>query len=286
MPHYTNDNGYDVAIHSDFLIHWTGKDIEETHNSNSWDDGIYSKTDCPALINDYIRRLKDILKYGFWMTHDTVQYEQIAEAPPVPQTCFTELKLSQARKHARQYGRLGIGVKRLYVLDRGGRPVIYYGMGDSRLNGFKDDTLHRGDPFLEACKTDLNDKALLNFFKPMQDARPLNYSLYGESEWRILGHDPKRAKAKCPKDFPEYYDRLSGTQRDKLKCLLPLDSEDLTDYKAEPWLGMIIYPSLKVKHAARADEAINKRIKEIIQKQRTEKNMWPIELDLDACRNF
>jgi hypothetical protein len=59
--------GFDYSIHSDFLIHWTGKDIDEN---------------------------------------------LIIDVPAVPQTCFTELKLSQSRAHAREYGRLGIGGKR------------------------------------------------------------------------------------------------------------------------------------------------------------------------------
>jgi hypothetical protein len=39
--------------------------------------------------------------------------------------CFTEIRLSQAQTHAKQYGKLGIGFERDFIMDKGGRPVIY-----------------------------------------------------------------------------------------------------------------------------------------------------------------
>ena len=29
---------YDYAVHSDFLIHWTGKDIDDAHHPKWWED--------------------------------------------------------------------------------------------------------------------------------------------------------------------------------------------------------------------------------------------------------
>ncbi|MGH9819679.1 MAG: abortive infection system antitoxin AbiGi family protein, partial [Pyrinomonadaceae bacterium] len=96
--------------------------------------------------------------------------------PATPKVCFTELKLSESRKHARQYGRLGIGVKRPFLFRRSGRPLLYYGFHEWTKN----------DKFLEACAKELQNKDLLNFFKPMNSSETLNYDLYGESEWRII----------------------------------------------------------------------------------------------------
>jgi hypothetical protein len=31
--------------------------------------------------------------------------------PSIPKVCFTELKISESRNHARRYGRLGIGLR-------------------------------------------------------------------------------------------------------------------------------------------------------------------------------
>src|SRR5690606_5826187 len=91
--------------------------------------------------------------------------------PQTPKTCFTELKISQSRAHARNYGRLGIGVKRPFLFTRYGRPVAYY--------GFRQETIN--DKFLETCEKELSDKSLLNFFKPMNSSNILNYDYYSES---------------------------------------------------------------------------------------------------------
>lgn len=282
--HYTNDIGYDFAIHSDFLVHWTGKDIEEKYNPY-WDNGIYSRIhedSEKSLLNNYLERLRDILKYGFWMIKDGNNLDNPnLNATATPQTCFTELKLSQARRHARQYGRLGIGVKRGYLLERGGRPIIYYGFKDTNHN----------DPFVEACQKNFTDRALLNFFKPMNKPNdPLNYALYAESEWRIICKNngslyttnQTHQTVDTQSMHPDYFASLTNLQKSKLEYLLPLTN----------WLGIIIYPSLSVKKAASDTSTaigreIQQEIKKLVQTNHPiEKGIWPIEVDLDACRNF
>jgi len=55
---------------------------------------------------------------------------------------------------------------------------------------------------------------------------------------------------------------------------------------------MIIYPSLDVKNKAQQDDSTGikqqiKRIKDLDdQGNRVENKNWPIEIDLDACRNL
>jgi len=261
---------YDYAIHSDFLIHWTGKygDIDTGLDWYTTHDK--SKTTHEET-NKYLERLHNILKYGFWMTHDTQSYPEL-ELPTVPkvaQTCFTELRVSQARKHAKNYGRLGIGVKRYFLFSRGGRPVVYHNFG--RKDKVK-------DPFYEACNK--LDPHLLNYFKPMNSTNTLNYDLYAESEWRILcaDSDLNAVKAKKPTAEAQYYQQLNESQQKILKYLLPIDD----------WLGLIIYPSLDVKKQTYTYEngAIRKLIEEIVNRQSVEKGIWPIEVSLDACRNF
>lgn len=148
---------YDYAVHSDFLIHWTWKDIDSLYDQD-WcrPDKDKSKTTDEAT-KRYLYRLYDILNFGLWMTEEIespFKFDGISiPIPPTPKTCFTELKLSESRKHAKLYGRLGIGVKRPFVFNRFGRPVVYYGF-------------HRNpakDIFLRQCVRELNDKNLLNF---------------------------------------------------------------------------------------------------------------------------
>jgi len=105
----------DYAIHSDFLIYLTGKDIDSVYDQQ-WHQSDKSKTNKNCdVAGHYCKRLYDILQFGLWMTEENdppfcFNGTSIL-VPPTPKTCFTELKLSESRKHARQYGRLGIGVK-------------------------------------------------------------------------------------------------------------------------------------------------------------------------------
>jgi len=309
---------FDYAIHSDFLIHWTGRDIDDKYHEK-WDESESGKSETDKKCTDlYVERIHNILKYGLWMTEKqegSICFDGTSVSiPKTPSTCFTELKLSESRKHARLYGRLGIGVKRHFLFDRWGRPLIYY----------LREKLEK-DIFLKTCASALNrvdkdeneikKKSLLNFFKPMNSSDTLkNYDLYSESEWRIIYFkellseivsknsdntnermaiiDPRNCKNK--KEHA-YFNNLTCEEKKKLKYLIPLDG----------WLAMIIYPSLNVKNEAqkyikenKKDGEIKyklndiqkeiKRIKNIpnVEGKKIEGGNWPIEVDLDACRNF
>jgi len=270
----------DVAVHSDFLIHWTGKDFDDpekwrTQNSSTIEG------DTP-LGRAYVERLRSILEHGLWLTVEPetmLKTEHIDTAiPSTPKVCFTELKLSESRTHAKRYGRLGIGVKRPYLVIRNGRPVSYV------CYHFQDEK----DPFFHACTKDLSDSRLLNFFKPMNSSRELNYDLYGESEWRILffEHLLEEGLLLDPRDPANtkeyaYFQSLSPNDQERLHYLARLDG----------WLSIIIYPSTSVKNAAMADSGVRSALKIIKDNledhgNRVEGGNWPIELNLDACRNF
>lgn len=274
---------YDYAVHSDFLIHWTGKDIDSVYDQQ-WHQSDKSNTNKNCDVADrYLKRLYDILQFGIWMTEENDPpfcfNGTSIPVPPTPKACFTELKLSESRKHARQYGRLGIGVKRPFVFTRFGRPVVYYGSDPAN------------DIFFKHCTQKLADKNLLNFFKPMNSTTTLNYDFYSESEWRILYFEEllnkKQKLVIDPRDSQNtkehaYFQSLKPNEQAKLKYLIPLDG----------WFAMIIYPSLDVKNKAQQDKKHNiqteiKKIKELPdQGNRVEGGNWPIEVDLDACRNF
>jgi len=265
-------------IHSDFIIHWTGKkDIDDKDGSDEL----------------YIRRLKDILKYGLWMARDEKPEKldingRVLEKPLMVKTCFTELKLSESRMHAEKYGRLGIGVKRYFLFDRLGSPMVY--VQHETQNLFF-------PPYSDWLVKSQEGKHLLCFFKHMCSSKdhPLVYDNYNESEWRIVYSesirklllDEKREDVvslfkdpKDPEDIErhEYYKQLKGNK--KPEYLLPLD----------PWLAIIIYPNLQVKKKSIEDTEIRKRLKEIANRSHVtgcpERTHPPIELDLDACHNF
>jgi hypothetical protein len=282
--------GYDYAVHSDFLIHWTGKDIDEELQPNWYDVHHYSRTD-PQVDERYLSRLRDILTYGLWMTEEGERKFGVGSKeitiPAVPKCCFTELKLSESRRHAARYGRLGIGVKRPFLFQRFGRPLAYFGFGEQSHN----------DRFLEACSQGLQNLQLMNFFKPMNsDPRKLTYELYAESEWRLLFFDELLRERKIinPRDSSNakehaYFNSLTPQQQTILKFLISLDG----------WFAMIIYPSLTVKNQAQWDTScsITEQIERLKSDPRDRANRveargkpgwgnWPIELDLDACRHL
>lgn len=276
-------DGYDIAVHSDFLIHWTGKDIDKERHPSWGDDHHHSRTSF-EVVELYLKRLKDIVTYGLWMTEEGERKFAIGSneitAPSIPQCCFTELKLSESRRHAQSYGRLGIGVKRPFLFSRLGRPLAYFGFGEH----------NHQDKFLEACASDLQDKALLNFFKPMNSTKgKLNYDFYSESEWRILLFQELLSARLIvdPRDSGNtkehaYFQSLSAEQQARLKYLIPLDG----------WFSMIIYPSAQIKNAVRCrtENGIEDEIRRIKTANdhgnRVEGGNWPIEVDLDACRHF
>ena len=103
------------SVHSDFLIHWTGDDIDKDYDSNWWQSNKSEPN--KAIIEPYLRRLKYILRYGLWMNQEKgfVEFNgKKIKIPSVARACFTELRLSEARKHAQKFGRLGIGFKRFF----------------------------------------------------------------------------------------------------------------------------------------------------------------------------
>lgn len=274
----------DYAIRSDFLVHWTGKDIDANYDSDWYSHRNTKVLRDTEIANAYIKRLRDILRFGLWLTEESDVLFKAGDndvlIPCTPKVCFTELKLSESRNHAKHYDRLGIGVKRPYAFVRNGRPLAYFGFHTDINN----------DAFLKGCASDLADKSLLNFFKPMNSSSDLNYDLYSESEWRILFFkdllerglliDPRDSKNK--REYT-YFKSLSEFKQDKLKYLAPLDG----------WLSLIIYPSLWTKNMAKQDakheiqSEIN-RIKGNLTDHgnRVEGGNWPMEMDLDACRHF
>jgi hypothetical protein len=267
---------YDSAIHSDFLIHWTGKDID-SRLAATWATQDKSKTDT-QVSGLYYQRLLDTLDYGLWMTIEPGEKYGSISLPDTAKCCFTELKLSQSRAHAKQYGRLGIGFKRPFLFERLGKPVSYFGYYKDRSD----------DRLLQSCDKQLTDRRLMHYFKPMNSSETLNYDLYGESEWRILPFEELIDSKKIinPRDSRNekhhaFFKSLSPKAQEKLGYFIPLDG----------WFAMLIFPSLEAKNDAQRSPEIRNRISEIKDDlsdhgNRVEDRNWPIEISLDACRNF
>ena len=102
-------------IHSKFLIHWTGRDINHDDRKK------------------YVDKLKSVLQKGLCMNSgkETIYGKDSKRiTAKIARVCFTEIKLTQIEEHAKQYGRLGIGFNRDFVLEREGNPVFYVQNGE------------------------------------------------------------------------------------------------------------------------------------------------------------
>lgn len=275
------------TIHSDFLIHWTGCDFDKDLDKDCNTANASVKMS-DSVVDAYIIRLKNILKFGFWMiTGDGSEKIKVNgsefDKPLVARTCFTELKLSETRKHAEKFGKLGIGLKRYYLFDRLGGPMHYLQFNTENLFF---------PPYSSFCSADFE---MISFFKHMCSSRPLRYDLFSESEWRIIFSEniKKKIQSRCPDrlssfinpketDKQELLDFYNSIQGKKPEYFLPLDA----------WLAIIIYPSPEVKIKVHDNDEIKKLIKTVKSTKTVtgcpdyEYNMWPIEVDLDACSHF
>jgi len=290
-PWTGEDYTHYAPAHSDYLIHWTGRDIDNEKDPDWYRN--HSSTTDSEVTRLYIDRLKGILKYGLWMTDDdeTITMSGRSYSRPAHcRTCFSELKLSTVRGHARRYGRLGIGFKRFFLFDRLGCPMVYYHSGSS--NWFT--------PALWTGSPNSYSEYFACFLKPMTEVTPdttMRYSFYDESEWRIIYSDEiaKRLDRVVLKKFvPEHnfnseLCRLVEHSLRQAKAVIPV---------RDPWFAMIIYPSLATKVAAERDNEIRgliNRLKpaasldEVYPKRNPawlEPHAKPMELYLDTCRNF
>jgi hypothetical protein len=290
-----------VPVHSDFLIHWTGKDIDHKYDQD-WIHKSSSITSEHAT-EAYLVRLKGILKFGLWMTKDekerTVQIGGKAFKRPCPaRTCFTELKLSTARSHAARYGRLGIGFKRLFLVKRLGGPMMYY-QNKAQVHFFF-------PPFLSGGRTEFTDDDFSAcFLKPMVEELSqvtFVYTHYDESEWRIIYSTEIECKLNnSHQTATEYFRRTTGIDEKEFTTATGADPGGIPEFLIpvkDQWFSMIIYPSLSVKVEAEADTEIRRLLGEAKPPKPNapqlsyetlapwEKYSSPIEIDLDACRNF
>ena len=119
----TSQNGsrHFNSIHRQQLFYWTGRNLDATASN---------KTAAQRLSQRmaYVGRLKSIIKNGIWLkTPD--KPDQLGDGALIkvtrPIACFTEWSVAQSRPHTTEYGRLGFGFSKSYVLSHGGQPVIY-----------------------------------------------------------------------------------------------------------------------------------------------------------------
>lgn len=235
-----------TLLHSKFLVHWTGKRFHKLTDPLN-----------DELRNKYVETLINILENGFEMGKGK---EEIYDLDGklletfISRICFTEIKLSVARKHSQRYGSLGIGVDRDFVLKRYGNPVFYVKSGKSNVavNANKVlEFLKSNDPSGNIL---LEYRTLLAYFKNMNDRGSEDLKYYDELEWRVTHLNRLEIEG-----------RLSVVDRTNHIYLLKLKPGDVK---------VLVFPDEETKKQA----FNNARFSRLIEK--------PICLTIDDCENF
>ncbi len=249
-----------VPTHSDFIVHWTGHDIAKKHAIRRINERSYA----PEAVNDYLERLLNILKYGLWLTKrkgNVYVYLKSGKIrkPNVARVCFTELKLSDSHLHAREFGALGIGVKRYFLFNRFGAPMHYVHCTPNL--------------FLPPSSTFLDPQSpnyeLLSFFKNMSSRRNIqeyiDYDLYEESEWRIVFSENIRKRipaCKVQRYFIDPRDPATGKYHEFYNSL-PVHTRPDYLTPLDEWTALIIYPNLQIKNAAYENQEIRNELQKL-----------------------
>ncbi len=228
-----------MGIHSKILVHWTGKDIENSLGANK--------------SQQYVERLKDDYKNGLFakrVSENSIREKKIKNLLRI---CFTEIRLSQAQTHAERYGKLGIGFTRDFIMNKGGRPVIYIpykAKADGRL---LEDSINNVYEKSENNKEiHRSSKWIMAHVKRMSNGNLDDY--YEEMEWRLV-HDENFNN--------KHFTKGKGTGIHRLKF-------EASDIK------VIIFPHEDIKQMSLQNETIRKYFS----------RHMPIVATLDDCCNF
>jgi hypothetical protein len=109
-------------IHKQQLFHWIGQSIDVENKRK--------KILSDALLDKTLDHIRASLKNGLWVKTPrvpelfTLGDDLLALRRPI--TCFTEWSLGDSLLHTGNYGRIGFGFPKKWVIARGGQSVTYY----------------------------------------------------------------------------------------------------------------------------------------------------------------
>jgi hypothetical protein len=163
-----------IRIRSNLLIHWTGKDLLDC----ATDEGIQQHVD----------RLASIYREGLHLSVPRIEdilcsvNPNDATLPNLPCICFSELRIRNADRLASDYGKMGIGFRREYLMKYGANPVFYLQSADSGIVNTNISQLR------EIVKPEFVPAAnvILAYCKPMKRKGEEDLSHYEDHEWRIV----------------------------------------------------------------------------------------------------
>jgi len=235
-PFFNHNKGEIMSIHSTILVHWTGKDIANTKKSQL-----------------YVERLKDDLKNGLFTKRTSEDSIRGTSVKNLLRICFSEIRLSQAQKHAKRYGELGIGFTREFMMNKGCRPVIYIPFDEIPDGNILEDSIRNLYTNLKDRKEIFRSvKWIMAHVKRMSNEKDEDY--YEEMEWRIV-HDESPDNKHFTKGKGDGVHRLKFTAYD---------------------IKVIIFPDEDTKQLSLKDEVIRKYFSKHI----------PTMVTLEDCNSF
>jgi len=106
-----------IRTRSNLLIHWTGKDLLDC--------------DTDKGIQQHVDRLASIYREGLYLSVPPIE-DILCSVNPIdvtlpnlPCICFSELRIRNADRLSSDYGKMGIGFRREYLMKYGANPVFY-----------------------------------------------------------------------------------------------------------------------------------------------------------------
>lgn len=112
----------DCQIHKRQLFHWIGQNIQLQNRGN--------KVLSDALAVEALDHIRASIKNGLWVKTPRIpelfRFGGDSLALRTPISCFTEWSLGDSLPHTENYGRIGFGFPKKWVISRGGQSVTYF----------------------------------------------------------------------------------------------------------------------------------------------------------------
>lgn len=110
------------GIHRQQLFHWIASPEDRSRGLN----GKLS----PKARREYLKMLHESLEMGIWVKSprepECLQFGKFSQPLDKAMACFTEWSLNESLPHTTEYGRMGFGFSKSWLIKRGGQPVTYF----------------------------------------------------------------------------------------------------------------------------------------------------------------
>lgn len=230
-----------MRTRSDYLVHWTGRGLPPCDTTEG--------------IQQHVDRLVSIFEHGLHLSvpesADVLRsvYPDDVVLPHLPCICFTELRIRNTVHLAKDYGKMGIGYRREYLMIYGANPVFYlpsgrFGIVNTNMSQLRQLVMPQ---FASAAAV------ILAYCKPMNRICEDQLVYYEEHEWRIV---QAPAGIPLPAEFTWNDDHTRMSFR--------FDTREVQ---------VIVFPSAEVRARAIANEFLRDVFKA----------KMPMMLDYDAC---